>query len=716
MLYPIQNNVRNRLDLSGIWDFQPDPEEVGEKKNWVNAVPESRPLAVPGSWNEQYENLFNYFGLGWYLKRVYVPHGWKGQRIYLRVGSANYFGTVYINGEKVGSHEGGHLPFAFEVTDRLQWDAENIIAISVENHLTPTRVPGGNPDVALESEGVLGGYPATNFDFFPFAGIHRPVVLYSVPQNFIDDVTVITGLNGSQGSVQVKVQVNGKVSGGKVVLSDDHQKIEAALRFQNGMAEAMLTVPEARSWSDTDPFLYDLTITAGEDCYSLKVGIRTIAVEDGKILLNGKPVFLKGFGRHEDFFASGKGLNLPLLVKDYGLMRWLGANSYRTSHYPYSEEEMMMADRQGFLIIDEIPAVGLKFDNPESITERKRMCRQQIDELIARDKNHPSVILWSVANEPTPVDMMKHLVEGDGKVDPLALAGKKFLAELMDQARGLDPTRPATFVSMMGAPAEWLGACDVICINRYWGWYVQGGQLQKAFEMIDQELDDTWEMFHKPILLTEFGADTIAGLHGHPALMWSEEYQAEFVRGYLEVAARKDFVIGTHVWNFADFAANQSVMRVGGMNMKGVFTRTRQPKLAAHVLRERWTQPAKNESEPQIKHVEDAPATGPGTGGDVQAFMENIARKLDGKKPDLSTILKFNLQADGIYRLVFEKGACHLEPGDGPSAATLQLKWSDAQKMFAGKMDPMVAVVTGKIKTQGDARQFLLLQSVFSDK
>jgi beta-galactosidase/beta-glucuronidase len=322
--------------------------------------------------------------------------------------------------------------------------------------------------------------------------------------------------------------------------------------------------------------------------------------------------------------------------------------------------------------------------------------------------------MWSVANEPMPADMMKRFVEGDGKENPLILAGKEFLAELMEQARHLDPTRLATFVSMMGAPAEWLGACDVICLNRYWGWYVQGGQLQKAFNMIDQELDDTWELFHKPIVLSEFGADTIPGLHGHPAVMWSEEYQAEFIRGYLKVAARKDFVVGTHVWNFADFAANQSVMRVGGMNMKGVFTRARQPKLAAHVLRELWTQPVKNESVLQTESVAEAPAGGPVTGGDIHAFMENIARKLDGKKPDLTTVLKLDFQADGIYRLVIEKGACHLEPDDGPAAATLLLKWNDAQKLFSGKMDPMVAALTGKIKTQGDARQFLLLQSVFS--
>ncbi len=280
-------------------------------------------------------------------------------------------------------------------------------------------------------------------------------------------------------------------------------------------------------------------------------------------------------------------------------------------------------------------------------------------------------------------------------------------------------TRPVTLTGLMGAPAEWLANCDVICINRYWGWYVMQGQLDKACAMLDQELDDTWEMFGKPVIVSEFGADTQPGLHGHPALMWTEEYQAAFIRGYLEVAARKDFVVGMHVWNFADFAAIQSVMRVGGQNMKGVFTRTRQPKMAAHVLREIWTRSAAL-AEPVTRNISaleqnpagtDAPAAPAGT-NEILSTLTILATRLDGKKPDLTATLKFDFHADGIYRLIVERGACHIEPGDGNSSATLILKWSDAQKLFAGKLDPMVAVMTGKIKTKGDARLFLVLQEI----
>ena len=181
------------------------------------------------------------------------------------------------------------------------------------------------------------------------------------------------------------------------------RRCTADLTFTDGVAEAELTVPDARFWSDTDPYLYDLTDRHRQrPLFAARSASAPIEVQGSQILLNGQPVQLNGFGRHEDFIASGKGLNLPLLVKDYQLMRWTGANSYRTSHYPYSEEEMQLADREGFLIIDEIPAVSLQFDTEANMAERLRMCLQQIDELIARDKNHPSVVMWCVANEPMP--------------------------------------------------------------------------------------------------------------------------------------------------------------------------------------------------------------------------------------------------------------------------------------------------------------------------
>jgi beta-glucuronidase len=716
MLYPRQTPSRNLLDLSGLWDFQTDPEETGEARGFPNALPAPRPLAVPGSWNEQYADLFDYLGAGWYLRQVSLPAAWKGQRLFLRIGSANYRAVAWVNGNRAGEHEGGHLPFAFEITGLVRFGGENTIAILVENHLRPDRVPSGGFG-ALDAN-TSQGHPDTSFDFYPYAGIHRPVVLYTVPQDFIEDLAVVTRLDGASARVQVTVRVNGKPAKGRGVLADGGKEIEAQVSFKAGEGQVELSVSSARLWSPSDPFLYDLTVSAGGDVYSLPVGLRTVEVRGGEFLLNGQPVHFKGFGRHEDFYASGRGLNLPLLVKDYDLLRWVGANSYRTSHYPYSEEEMQMADRQGFLIIDEIPAVSLQFEDAANVARRKEICLRMLGELIARDRNHAAVVMWSVANEPMLPDPLARLTGQD--TSPLPDYATGFFRDLIARTRELDPTRPVTLVGMMGAPLEWQAQTDVICVNRYWGWYEQGARLEQAFATLDQELDLLYETFQKPILVSEFGADTVAGLHGHPALMWSEEYQAGFIRGYLEVARRKHYVIGMHVWNFADFQAVQSIRRVGGMNLKGVFTRERRPKLAAHVLREYWGRsdtPAESTPRAAAAPAADAPGPSalepePASEGELRSLLEGVARRLDGTRPGLTTALKFDFSPQGIYRFVILNGAVTLAEGDGEAAAWVTMKAATALKIFGGKLNPMAAVVAGRIKVGGDLKALAVLKDL----
>lgn len=592
MLYPQQNDVRNLLDLSGFWAFQPDPAEVGERDGWCNGLPAPRAIAVPASWNEQYSDLRDYLGPAWYSQEFYAPAGWQGQRIFLRVGSANYAAKVWVNGRFAGEHAGGHLPFACDVTDLVAWGRPNTVAILVDARLTPTRVPPGNVQGGIG--GFMRSYPNASFDFFPYAGIHRPVILYAVPAAHIADVTAVTTLDGADGVVTVRVVQAGGDLAGRVALAGEGRCWNAPLAFRAGAAEATLRVPQARLWGPDDPYLYRLTVTLEEaghvaDRYTLDIGIRTVAVAGDKLLLNGRPIALKGFGKHEDFPVHGRGLNLPLIVKDAGLLKWIGANSYRTSHYPYAEEAMFMADRQGFLIVDETPAVGLFFDDGDAnIAARLAQCRQHLAELIARDKNHPSVIMWSLANEPI-VGQGGFAAMAGGPSQPHPAAGP-FFAELFALARRLDPTRLVTVEAPIGGSAlDWLALCDVLCIHRYAGWYSRSGQLGPALEELAHDLDQLHERYGKPIAVTEFGADTIAGAHGEPAEMWTEEYQAEMLAGYLDVAAARPYVVGMHVWNFADFKTGQSILRAGGLNRKGVFTRDRQPKMAAHLLRQRWS-------------------------------------------------------------------------------------------------------------------------------
>ena len=592
MLFPQQNDKRNLLDLSGLWDFQLDPQAEGADAGWMHGLPDPRPIAVPASWNELFQDTHDYLDNAWYVREFYVPAGWQGQRIAVRVGSANYLAELWLNGTQVGVHAGGHLPFAFDVTDALRWDGPNVLAIRVEAQLTPTRVPPGNVSGGIND--MMRNFPAASFDFFPFGGIQRPVTLIGVPDVHITDVTVTTDIDGRDGIVTVRVLRSDGGSQGRLALGEGDARVESVLAFTDGAAEAVRRVVDAKLWGPGHPHLYALTVTLEDgdavlDRYTLEVGIRTIAVEGHQILLNGAPIFLTGFGRHEDFPVHGRGYDLPVMVKDHELLRWVGANSYRTSHYPYAEEQLQLADRLGILVIDETPGVGLFFDDdPADVATRLATCREQLAALIARDKNHACVIAWSVANEPIPPDLMQRM--RGGTPAPVPPETTTFFQTLVDDVHRLDPSRPTTLAGIMGCPPEWLNTCEIVMVNRYFGWYTHGGQLDAAAAVLEQELDALYAALGKPIIISEFGADTLPGHHADPPTLWSEEYQVEFLRRYLDVAARKPFIAGLHVWNMADFKTAQAIMRAGGLNHKGVFTRDRRPKMAAHFLRSRWTQ------------------------------------------------------------------------------------------------------------------------------
>lgn len=597
MLRPIATRTRELLDLSGLWDCQFDPDGTGDSGDWQHGLPNPRPIAVPGSWNEQFPVRDQYLDLVWYQTSKFVPAHWADRDVFIHVGSANYAARVWVNGEFLGEHLGGHLPFSYDVTQHLYWDDANVITIAVENTLKPDRVPPGD----LAADGPLGfgnNIPPANFDFFPYGGIHRQVQLVALPKVRLGDITVCTNIEGTDGLVQIDLETTAGWSGrAEISLALGGITITECVEIVRGSVQVHVRVPDARLWSPDDPALYQLHVELLDgdvvsDHYWLDIGIRTFEVQGDQLLLNGAPIFLKGFGKHEDAPATGRGLNLPLHRQDASLMKWIGANSYRTAHYPYAEEALDIADREGFLIIDEIPAVGLSFnDGAENIRKRLDQCKQQVSELIARDKNHPSVIAWSVANEPIPNNMggLVALEESDSGIDESG--GNAFFDELFAHTRAIDDSRPVILVGVMGgSPTTWLEHSDFIAINRYFGWYVQGYDLDGAKVTLSNELDALYERHGKPIAITEFGADTIAGRHGVDAHLFTEEYQSQLIEMYLDVADERDFVGGMHIWNFADFRTAQGITRVGGFNLKGVFTRDRQPKKAAFMFRERWVE------------------------------------------------------------------------------------------------------------------------------
>jgi beta-glucuronidase len=589
---PQQNAFRSVLDLSGLWDFQRDPADAGEAAGWAGKLPAPTLIAVPGSWNEQFQDSRDYTGVAWYQIQTTLPLAWRGQRVVLRVGSAVYQARVWLNGQLIGDHEGGHLPFAFDITAAAVWGRPITLTIRVENIALPTRVPPAGNSVP----GRAANFPDVNYDFFPYSGLHRAVMLYAVPPSYITDITVTPAFDGADGLLRLRVTASAGFGAGGF---DGAGTAEAggqsvALAFQGGVAEATLRIPVVQAWSPATPHLYALTLRLGDasapiDQYTLDVGVRTVAVRGDQLLLNGQPIQLRGAARHEDFPINGRGLNVPVAVRDIQLLKWIGGNSFRTSHYPYAEETMRLADREGMLVIDEIPAVKLYFgDSDANIEARLEQCKQDIEALIARDKNHPSVIMWSLANEPTS----NRFVNSGGANLPLDDAykakGRSFFEALFDYARTLDSMRPFTITAMSATETSWLELSDVLCLNRYNGWYGHPGEPDAAGALLGPELDALHARLGKPIMMTEFGADTLAGVHADPPEMWSEEYQAALLESVLDACASRPFVVGTQFWVLCDFKTAQAVGRAGGLNLKGVFTRDRRPKMAAHALRRRW--------------------------------------------------------------------------------------------------------------------------------
>ncbi|ELR23147.1 glucuronidase, beta, putative [Acanthamoeba castellanii str. Neff] len=359
MLQVQDNPARSVKDLSGIWRF---------KRWWLR--PLAAPLLhmpVPASYNDitQDNELRRHIGWVWYERDFFVPHTWvsTGQRIVLRFESVSYAASVWVDGTAVVSHAGGHLPFEADITQLVKGTARSRLTVAVNNTLTPFTLPPGNVRVE-HGPRYPKGYTVqeTHFDFFNYAGIDREVYLYTTPSQWIDDITLT-----------YDIQLNG----------------DASVNY-----EYALTL-----WQPGKPYLYTLEVTADDDVYHLRsVGIRTIKVSGTQFLINGKQFYFHGVDKHEDSDIRGKGVDDVIVVKDYNMLQWLNVSAYRTSHYPYAPQFYDMADERGIVIIDECPAVGLAkalYFNPTTLVHHK----QVMYEMIRRDKNHPSVVMWNVANK-----------------------------------------------------------------------------------------------------------------------------------------------------------------------------------------------------------------------------------------------------------------------------------------------------------------------------
>lgn len=578
------------FDLSGIWDFKLLEKETDDCDCAQGLLKGTVPMPVPSSYNDIYpgRDFADHMGDMVYQRTFTVTEEMTKGRLVLRFGSVTHRARVWLNGELLGEHKGGFLPFSFEISGRVQ-NGENILTVFVNNVVDYSTIPCGR--IVEEEFPGLGKRTVNlpNFDFYNYSGIMRPVWLYTTPHVYIRDIEVSGKMDGS---FQWKIKVGGE-GADQAEVSVSVYDAEGKCVYTGGGQCGTGSVEAPRLWCPEDPCLYQLRVCVktelGEpDEYTETFGFREVSIENCRILLNGKPVYLKGFGKHEEGGARGRGTDIALMTKDLGLLKWIGANSFRTSHYPNSEEMMELCDRMGILVIDETPAVGLNTGftatgllggNPKGTWETLQTAehhREVLEELVERDKNHPCVIAWSVANEPASQE------EG----------AKEYFEPLVRLAKEKDAQhRPVTMATYEGSSPETCKVaelCDFLLLNRYRGWYDTEGNLKGAAAKLKAEL----EGFHrrcpeKPIMLGEYGADTIAGLHDINQRLFSEEYQTGFMKAYAEVFDSLPYITGEHVWVFADFATAENIKRVDG-NKKGIFTRDRRPKQAAYFLKERW--------------------------------------------------------------------------------------------------------------------------------
>jgi beta-glucuronidase len=574
-----------------MWKFRFDPESKGASDGWNKGINAKETMPVPASFQDFFtgKDEREYTGDFWYETEFFVPAEWQDRAVLLRFDAVTHRARVFVNGQEICRHEGGFLPFAADITSAAKYGGANRLVALVNNELSETTLPVGRTETLPNGKRVVKPY----FDFFNYAGIQRPVTLLSLPTNAITDFSVAHRITTGGAEVDYSVETVGEGEVTVTVLDEDGKHISGA-QGQNGT----IAIPDARLWNVRDAYLYRFWVRLSQngklvDEWYDDIGIRTVEIRGTEILLNGKPVYLKGFGKHEDSDIAGRGFNRAVIKRDFELMKWIGANSLRTSHYPYCEEFYQLADREGFLVIDETPAVGF-FDSTMNFLDASRgtkvpffekptiqeLLQNHLDAIramINRDKNRACVIAWSLFNEP----------------ESTSEAAIPYFKEVFDTALECDPQkRPRTFAAIMFSRPDTCKCyqfSDFICLNRYYGWYVLGGyEIDTAEKALRSELEG-WKAknLNKPFVFTEYGADTDSGIHKLPSVQWSQEYQIEVLEMNHRVFDSCDFVKGEQVWAFADFQTGEGIHRVDG-NKKGIFTRQRQPKAAAFYFKQRW--------------------------------------------------------------------------------------------------------------------------------
>ncbi|PIE31323.1 glycoside hydrolase family 2 [candidate division KSB3 bacterium] len=561
---------RRREQLNGQWRFMIDPYDTGlrmgwHEYHWREIAEQDLPwdyesdggdaVNVPSCWNFLKPEYFYYEGSTWYAREFgYMPDE-PDERVFLRIGAANYTSMIFLNQEFLGSHAGGSTPFFVELTGKLQ--EHNLLQVCVNNDRSIKHVP------------------MRNTDWFNYGGLYRDVELFRLPKDFIKTFEISLVPNDSFSELAVSIEVSDPNAQDEVFIRIPELNIETTFVLENGKIEAILKV-QPELWSPENPKLYDVAVMFRNDLLTDRIGFRQIRVEGTTILLNGKPIFLRGICAHEDDVELGKTSDRDDILRRFKHAKELGCNFMRLAHYPHHELAAQLADEVGLLLWEEIPVYwAIAFDDPATYKDAEN----QLLELIKRDFNRASVIIWSVGNENADTD-----------------ARLKFMGNLARVAKEYDPTRLVSAACLVNHQKiriedRLANHLDVIGLNEYYGWY--SPNFEELVQLGQNSNPD------KPVIITETGAGALAGHHGSKTDKFTEEYMERVYARQVEVIRTLDYIKGLAPWILYDFRASRRYNRFQkGWNRKGVIANDKQTKkLAFYVLQQFYKEKAAEEQQ-----------------------------------------------------------------------------------------------------------------------
>lgn len=543
---------RAGTSLDGDWNFCVDLLDTGLRQKWFAMQPmpaEERTepwdydpyvgetVPVPSCWQMLKEKWYFFEGSAWYTRPLDIDAPRDGKRRFLRIGAAQYECKVFLNGAFLGNHLGGSTPFFCELTEHLV-PGRNWLMLMVNNTRTLDRVP------------------MRNTDWFNYGGIYREVTLYETPRTLIRDLFVHLVPDGSDRRIRAEVVVEGATAA-RLEIADLGIARDIPLDAAGRGEITLEAAPEL--WAPDTPRLYDVTLTAGEDRVADRVGFRRIERVGDEIRLNGRPIFLRGISVHEDDAQHGKVTSEADLRRRFEHARALNCNFLRLAHYPHHERAAQIADELGLLLWEEIPVYwAIAFDNPATYQD----ARNQLCELILRDRNRASVIIWSIGNENPDTD-----------------ARLAFMKGLADTARTLDPTRLTSAACLVNHARSRIEDrlaehIDVIGINEYYGWYEENFEDLVA---IGRNSDPG-----KPVVISETGADGAIGAGAPERGLFSEAYMTHVYEKQIETLRPLSYVKGMSPWILYDFRVErrQNVFQ-RGFNRKGLIAADKATRKAA---------------------------------------------------------------------------------------------------------------------------------------